>query len=343
MANPEHVRIVRQGAEAISTWKEQNPNVQIDLSDADLSGTDLRKADLSMAKLVNAHLGMVCLRDAQLIRTDLRWAELPDADLTRSHLNLADARWTNLTRANLAETDLSGANLCGAILSETDFSRALCANTILDRSDLSAAEGLETVQHFFPSIIGVQSIIKSKGKIPEAFLRGCGVPEELIRYLPTLVGKVPDFYTCFISFTEADDAFSGQLYNDLQSKGVRCWRWKEDAKWGGDLIREVDTAVQHYDKLIVTCSKDSLTAPAVLREIDRALQKEDRLMREGRDAEVLFPIRLDDYIFDGWEHHLKADVVKKNVGDFRHWTDADSYNTALERLVRDLRADRPSK
>lgn len=152
-----------------------------------------------------------------------------------------------------------------------------------------------------------------------------------------------DFYTCFISFTEADDVFSESLYNDLRGAGVRCWRWKEDAKWGKTLFRSVDDAVQVYDKLIVICTENSLKAPAVLREIERALQKEDDLCREGKEAEVLFPIRLDDFIFNGWEHERKADVRKKYVGDFRNWNDPTSYKRALDHLVRDLRAEKSPK
>jgi hypothetical protein len=147
------------------------------------------------------------------------------------------------------------------------------------------------------------------------------------------------FYTCFISFTEADDAFSERPYNDLQAKGVRCWRWKEDARWGKSLMRSVDEAVRVYDKLVVICSEQSLNAPAVIREIERALQKEDDLARQGKDGEVLFPIRLDDYIFTGWQHHRRADVTAKNVGDFRKWKGHDSYRKAFDRLLRDLKAE----
>jgi hypothetical protein len=50
----------------------------------------------------------------------------------------------------------------------------------------------------------------------------------------------------------------------------------------------------------------------VLREIERALQREDR---EGRNA--LFLIRTGDYFFDKWDPPCEADVVAKVVGDFR--------------------------
>jgi len=77
--------------------------------------------------------------------------------------------------------------------------------------------------------------------------------------------------------------------------------------WG-----EIDTAIRHYDKLVVICSQHTLQSPPVIREIARALQKEDRERRN-----VLFPIRIDDYLFDEWEHPRKADVVSKVIGDFR--------------------------
>jgi hypothetical protein len=71
----------------------------------------------------------------------------------------------------------------------------------------------------------------------------------------------------------------------------------------------------------------------VLREIERGLQREDREKKN-----VLFPIRIDDYIFDKWEHERKADVVKKVVGDFRQWKDHDAYQESFARLLKDLQA-----
>ena len=51
MANPEHVALVRQGAEAISTWRETPPFKQLNLHRADLRGADLRGANLRAADL----------------------------------------------------------------------------------------------------------------------------------------------------------------------------------------------------------------------------------------------------------------------------------------------------
>jgi hypothetical protein len=112
---------------------------------------------------------------------------------------------------------------------------------------------------------------------------------------------------------------------------------------GKTLMKFIDEAVRVYDKLVVICSEQSLQAPAVIREIERALQKEDVLARQGKDDEVLFPIRLDDFIFEKWEHHRKADVLTKNVGDLRNWTDPEAYSKCLNRLLRDLKPEKSSQ
>jgi hypothetical protein len=46
MANPEHVSIVEQGAEAIAEWRKANPRKKLDLFNASLAALNLRGADL---------------------------------------------------------------------------------------------------------------------------------------------------------------------------------------------------------------------------------------------------------------------------------------------------------
>lgn len=102
---------------------------------------------------------------------------------------------------------------------------------------------------------------------------------------------------------------------------------------------EIDQAVRLHDKLVVLCSEDSLKSMPVIREIERALQREDALYRKGEEPEVLFPIRLDGYIFNGWEHARKADVLTKTVGDFTNWKDHEKYQSSFDRLLKSLRPD----
>jgi len=53
--------------------------------------------------------------------------------------------------------------------------------------DLSDAEGLEAIVHRGLSTVGIDTIYKSRGKIP-GILRGCGVSEGLIAYIGSMVG-----------------------------------------------------------------------------------------------------------------------------------------------------------
>jgi hypothetical protein len=39
MANPEHVQLVKQGAEAIHRWRKEHPDIKLDLREADLRQT----------------------------------------------------------------------------------------------------------------------------------------------------------------------------------------------------------------------------------------------------------------------------------------------------------------
>ena len=94
----------------------------------------------------------------------------------------------------------------------------------LGGNDLSETRGLDTVRHTAPSEIGIDTIYRSKGRIPLAFLRGAGVPEHFIEYIPSLVAPgAIQFYSCFISYSAKDQEFADRLYLDLQNKGVRCW------------------------------------------------------------------------------------------------------------------------
>ena len=140
------------------------------------------------------------------------------------------------------------------------------------------------------------------------------MPANLIEYLPSLLNQAIQYYSCFISHSHSDQRFCDRLYADLQARGVRVWYFPEDATWGRSVWGEIDRSIKLYDKLVVVCSEHSLQSSPVCREIERSLQREDR---EGK--EVLFPIRLDNYLFDTWDHRRKADVVAKVVGDFRGW------------------------
>ena len=222
----------------------------------------------------------------------------------------------------ISDADLSKANLSGAMLSET----------VLANIDLSGATGLETCRHLGPSVIDFRTLAKSH-PLPLVFLRGVGLPENVIDYLPSLVNQPIQYYSCFISYSSKDDDFARRIHADLQSNGVRCWFAPHDLPIGGKILDEIDAAIRLRDKVVLILSEHSIGSDWVEDEVKTAYEEERR-----RKQTMLFPIRLDDAVMEtkeAWAAKLRAD---RNIGDFRQWKDHDSYREVFERVLRDLTA-----
>ena len=353
MANPEHLEILNQGVNVWNNWRENNPNIYPDLHGADLISKNLEGINFSKTILVNVQLNHANLAhsdfsEANMISVVLRDANLDDAYLLNARVGAAHLerislknavlmgasfRGANLTDANLMEAKFWLTNLAQAELFNANFTNATMGYSFLEFLDLKNVKGLETVNFTGPLSIGIETLYLSKGQIHTSFLRNAGVPENLIDYLPSLINGALEFYSCFISVSEADYMFAEKLRSDLKQTGVSCYLWKEDMRMGHDMYKSIDSAINTYEKVVVVCSESSLNSPAVLREIERALQKEDEFMRQGKHYEVLFPIRLDDHVLSNWKHHRKADVTKKYIGDFRHWQDKIQYQKAFGKLL----------
>jgi uncharacterized protein YjbI with pentapeptide repeats len=216
------------------------------LAFVDLSSADLRGADLRGANLVGAYL-----LDAALYGADLRDTDLRGADLHGANLRGADLRASNLHRTNMRDTDLSATNLPYARLFEanlhnTNLTESICDSTTFAGIDLSSVQGLETIMHLGPSEIGISTLYSSKGKIPRVFLQGCGVPEDVITiWIPSLIGKAIDFYSCFISYSHADKSFARRVHDTLQMRGIRCWLDEHQMLPGDDIYEEVSRGIRY--------------------------------------------------------------------------------------------------
>ncbi len=306
-----------------------------DLRDVNLSGADLQGADLERAVVSFGDLSAANLSDASLRYAELRAVKLRDAIVMRADLSAADLGSANLSGANFSRADLAAADLSGANLSGANLTNAHCGSTIFANVDLSETEGLSAVKHTTPSTVAIGTVFLSKGKIPDAFLRGCGVPEVLIEYLPSLIASMSpiQFYSCFISYSHKDEAFAERLHNGLQAKGVRCWYAPHDLSIGARLRPAIDSSIQVYDKLLLVLSKNSVNSQWVEQEVETALRRE----RE-ENATVLFPVRLDDAAFSikaGWPALI---TNTRHIGDFRKWKEYDMFEATFSRLIRDLKA-----
>jgi hypothetical protein len=349
MANPEHEAKLKGGVEGWNRWVTDNapqysPEYHVlraDLDKADLSGLDLRGADLRGASLRLADLRHSNLSSVNLHLADLTHANLDGVNFYGAILDGTNFTVANLDGVNFAHTILFGANLRDANLDTSDVTKASIGSTSFGNNDLSSVKGLETIEHVGRSIVGIDTIYRSKGRIPEIFLRGCGVPDDFITYAKSLVATPIEFYSCFISYSTKDQDFADRLYADLQNKGVRCWFARHDVKGGEKLYEQIDEAIRLHDKLLLILSPHSMESEWVKTEIAKARKREVRDQRR-----VLFPIRLAPFeTLRDWEC-FDADTGKDSareireyfIRDFSNWKDHHSYQEAFQRLISDLKA-----
>jgi uncharacterized protein YjbI with pentapeptide repeats len=329
MANDEHVALLKKGVAAWNAWHGENSAICPDLSGADfplakLGGGDLRWADLSGANLGGADLSRANLMNANLNGANLSGANFEEADLRWAILSKADLSEANLHRANFTQTRLAGADLRGATLFETIFGGGI---------QLSEAKGLDRCHYLGPSFIDFQTL-KNSGSIPIAFLRGMGLPDNLIEYLPSLLNEAIQFYSCFISHSSRDHGFAERLHADLQNNGVRCWFAPHDMPIGAKIIDALDEAIRLRDKVLLILSEGAIASDWVEGEVTRAMDEE-----RTRKQVVLFPVRIDDAVMqtsEAWARLLRG---QRNIGDFSRWKEHDSYQKSFERLMRDLRVE----
>ena len=271
------------------------------------------------------------LRDAQLQGAKLLYANLTGADLTGARLNVACLHGANLSGACLTGADLLKTDFTEAVFNGADFSGARLFQTIFGYAYLAKATGLDKCEHGAPSIIDPYTLSRS-GNLPISFLRGCGLPEPFIEYLPSLTGTAIQFYSCFISYSSKDQVFADRLHADLQNKGVRCWFAPHDLSTGAKTWDAIDDAIRLRDKLLVILSEASIASDWVEDEVNKAYAEE-----RGRMELVLFPIRIDDAVMttpEPWARKLRD---QRHIGDFRSWKEHNQYQKALKRLMRDLK------
>jgi uncharacterized protein YjbI with pentapeptide repeats len=307
-----------------------------DLSDANLIGDNLIGANLSNANLSGANLSAANLSAANLIGADLRGADLSGANLSSANLSGA-----NLSNGNLRGANLGGANLSGAKLRDADLAKAMLLETTFANTDLRGTKGLAECKFWGPSGLDHRTIQRS-GMLPLQFLRGCGLPDTLIEYLPSLLNDAIQFYSCFISYSTKDQEFADRLYADLQNNGIRSWFAPHNIQGGRKIHEQIDDAIRVYDKLLLILSDASMKSRWVKTEIASARARE-----EQQNRKMLFPVSIVPFerirawsLFDADTGIDNAREIREYfIPDFSNWKDHDSYQAAFGRLLRDLEAE----
>ena len=343
MANLEYLQILNDGVNVWNEWRVKHQIRRPDFSGVNLAGANLNGIDFNGANLKGANLNKAILYSAALVLADLTAADLRNANLSGADLN----------GANLTGAKLSGARFDGALIGQTDFIDV----------NLREARWLDLTHHYRPSEISLSTLKRSEGQISEVFLRHCGLTDweieatrfyrndlssaEITELAYKIVGTRSDpqiqFYSCFISYSHADAAFACRLHDRLQANGVRCWLDEHQLLPGHDIYDEVDRGIRLWDKVLLCCSKNSLTSWWVDNEINSAFDKEQWLMRERAEKTlVLIPLNLVGYLFSNdWRSGKARQVRARLAADFLGWEqDNEQFDEQVGRILKALRTDR---
>ena len=204
------------------------------------------------------------------------------------------------------------------------------------------------MEHSGPSTIGTNTLVLSKGKISNVFLRGCGFSdweiENVKLYNPELTNdevtqiqyKVYELRATqalqisplFFSYSHGDSVFVDKVGKSLTKKGVRYWRDIHDMK-SGRIEKQIDQAIRHNPTVLLILSENSIKSDWVEHEVRTARGLEKEL---GRDT--LCPIALDDsWKGSPWPKRIMEQVMEYNILDFSEWEDDVKFEGMFRRLI----------
>ena len=378
MANEELVEIVRKGRKAVASWRRKNPDVVLDLVDADLSevdlaGINLRRSQLIGTKLVRSRLTGANFSGADLTRADLTSAEVSrgnfvgtrlfraqlkgirgeSTDFSRAVLQAADLSDSVLSEASfldadLKETDFAGAELLGVNFSHADldranFERVRCAWLAWSDVDLSRTTGLDSMTHLGPGTIGLDTLGRSGRRIPASFLRGNGVGQDWIEFYEAHDQPSAASDTFFIVYAVEEEPFAGRLHNTLQKHGVRCWldprRSADDNGVTGEVAAR---GFRVWDRVLLCATRATLSADWMDPLIGSVKRREEAIKQQtGRSVTVMWPLNLDGYLFSGsWKHPDATDVAGRLLADFTGWRrNKTKFLEELQALIEKLKEE----
>jgi TIR domain len=146
-----------------------------------------------------------------------------------------------------------------------------------------------------------------------------------------------EYLSCFISYSSRDSEFAKRLHADLVRQGVKCWFAPENLRIGDRFRQQIDDSIRAHDKLLLVLSAESIRSAWVEAEVEAAFERERNEKRV-----VLFPIKLDDEVMNtqlSWAANIRR---TRHIGDFRGSITGVAYESAISRLLHDLRTDAPS-
>lgn len=233
-------------------------NVHLQMSA--INGANLARSNLSAAHLQDAWVTAASLAGANMGSSKLGGCKLVNSDLSHVDLQSADLNGTNLRGASLRGANLTQATIAGGVWDGVDVAGATFGYTIMANVNLANVINLDAVRHEAPSTLGMDTILKSVGNIPDAFLLGCGVPPSVITQFHAIFASQAE-NKVFLSYTYGDyhhNAWVEKLALALNALGIFVFFDKWDVVPGDSITKYMDDGIGGSKCGLFICTRESV-------------------------------------------------------------------------------------
>jgi uncharacterized protein YjbI with pentapeptide repeats len=127
-------------------------------------------------------------------------------------------------------------------------------------------------------------------------------------YLIGLTSKI-EFQSIFISYSFKDKDFAKRINEELMRRGILTFLWEKDSPGGKPLKTIMTEGVKSKDRVLLIASAHSLKSEACQFELTEGRKKQENIWED-----VLFPIHIDDYLFE-----LKKESIRPKEKQEEYW------------------------
>jgi uncharacterized protein YjbI with pentapeptide repeats len=166
------------------------------------------------------------------------------------------------------------------------------------------------------NFIDIRTILSSEklslNKLESLF--GINSPD-VKEYLRDMTSEI-EYQSIFISYSFKDKEFANAINTELVKRGIFTFLFEKDSPAGKTLRSIMNEGIKQKDRVLFIASRSSLRSIACQFELSEGRSKQEELWQE-----VLFPIHIDDYLFqvefDQIRPVEKRDDYWKNIEELR--------------------------
>jgi uncharacterized protein YjbI with pentapeptide repeats len=332
------------------TWSKF---LDVDLIQCQFEGciiTGLELADIKTSKLLFINCG-------EILDMQIRPGQGRDFTFINSYIAFLDVEPNKSSRKDkfefidclIKESSFDTIDFTDSVFEGCSLSLIQFSDCILTTQTLSSNN--ETPANEY-NHIDIRTILNSNDQNINVLENLFGIHNPEIKdYLIGLTSKI-QFQSIFISYSFSDKKFASIINSELMKRGILTFLWEKDAPGGKQLKDIMKEGVNKKDRVLFIASQHSLKSTACHFELTQGRKKQEKTWED-----VLFPIHIDNYLFEIAKDKIRPKEVQEeywqnieelrslNSIDFSEFQNVDTkqnieFDKVLFKLIKGLRKEK---